>query len=540
MTRAYSLLLLLFVLLAVFCTAIRFSQPVYTDDVTYVMTSTRLFIQNGDLWRWFTQCGNENALKPSGILYFFFAMWAFLGSFVSSIVDVAVVSLVRGVLSIGVYFLLIASHKSTLRVSIADASLACIGSAVVWWTMGRPEGWLILTLFVGIYGALQNKKLHWLVQIVFLACFSLLFGLSLTANPQFVFFVPVYLIVTYVFYRKQQVHYVSLLIVALSSLWFLGTLLPFATQLTHCPLKPQLQTYLESISLTPHTIVTNPAIAFRQIGTNILEFISHLRWLSVYDAERVSYNDLPYPLSYSIAPRILLVVTNVLVWILSISLLLFFFLRTFFTAGSLLKRRQIPHEALIQCALGACLTAWICLRTLKLSYHVSLFYPVFVMSFIIESKETSEEFLINPLRRVIRVCSMPAAVLSIILCSIVFYNNASPQQESIYANAVSLSDEPLSADDATELLRSCGTDRHSITSIVVDDATYFAVKDFSRILHALYLTQWSPDNPDPVQFARESGAKYFLERCGAFPSLEKGKRFQRGAYCCYSYATDTP
>ena len=201
-----------------------------------------------------------------------------------------------------------------------------------------------------------------------------------------------------------------------------------------------------------------------------------------------------------------------------------------------LARRRFEPRLMLAGAIAFTVLAWGATQLKKNSYESALQLPLIVIMLVLALPMLGDRF-----RRVVQVCALPLAILSIgsQLLLITFY---APVMTAIAAQPGPIGSQPYSyvpwgypalEREIAAAARACAIDPVNGRHLLVDDMTYFPLIRSWLPLHRMaHLGVWRGSIGDPIAYLQSQGASGGVTACAYMPDDVRARAKVVGRFCC--------
>ena len=537
---SWTLLALLWV---AFFFSLRNGQPIFTDDITYLMTSSRYLTEGGERWWQFASCFNK-ATHPVPTLWVvpatlqslagFAVLNSYLGFEWFTILRAAIIPLSALALLSTIDRPADQRKRSFFITTLVLSSAFAIGSLATSLVSGRPDGTLILCIIITLFlsrissasTAGASPKL-----IIMLSQLALTFW-GLFLHPQALVFTPLFA-ASILFPLRND-----LLIAGcgIAALFLYAAVSYFAWQaVLDCPLVAEIERVLEAYAVRVENLARGPDELVKAV-TFFAETPSQLLNLRFEESNPGWFiHELRSMPSWYRGANNLLIDLSAFSMLFSV----LFTSLCYLALPKLREARNRSQRELTRLAaiLLCCLALWSSLR-IKNGPEFVLIESLIIISFLLYWMSFTSSDTDSLAKKLSSVVTYLLSVTLIVSIPSSLYLHSDPLQTidpgrivtedtmSFYKTRELLNPELLSP-----LLNKCGINSHMESVLLLDEAAYFIAPDIPKVLLTRYVINWRYFT-DWNEGIRELRARKYLLPCSRYEELRYKTRFQQGPYCC--------
>ena len=519
----YSLLSLAFLITFLVTLWIAFYSPVNADEIFWKLMIARLESDHGKLVYLFAQCREGQWIDAPLTWYPAMAINSWLYEDASHPWDLRVHGWLLFLALLGLWTWLL-NHRAGLGLSdsfLAVSAFLSVGVLPFLMVYERPEQPLLLlvtlALAVTLFKAPQ-ARLNWGVGLLVVLGFALVATLMSALHPKGMFLFPVLLVLAW-----RQLKSLTLMVVLTAIMgWTAYDTLQVWQLRTSCPEFPGLMKVLQSLTLRPGLLLSDPFFFIRTGWNNLLGFGAYVTSLDFRDSY-VS-NWLPEG-GGGLVSEELISIANALLWVpLAIALLVI-------AANWLSDRRPRGWvDSLLWLSLLLALSSIVVLQTQKNFYEASLIWPLCLLLVIFSFGQPFRQ----PGRVSVRV--VIAGLMSVALLSGVLRIERFGEFVQVWRQARIQQAETV--DRQSKALREfaraqCGIEDNA-PRLVLDKNTYQAFWDHEQPIFLDYAAGWWAAESDIEQTFRQRRVQGLVARCENVPAAMRSRAVEFDGYCCIS------
>jgi hypothetical protein len=515
-----------------------FFNPLYTDEIASRMIHARYFLDHGRTFNLYPQCFPPDTVLPSNAFMVpYNVLESLFYDLFSTPLIVRAVSVISGIILVVLFWRLV---KKIMASDIVEPSSP---SSLTWAVFGlgvgpflfgenRPDQTLVFVLIAITFLILKareaNPKTILLHDLLYTATFSFLVLVAFACHPNALFFLPFFLIASFYITRGRLFTLlcsVVLLLCAANSIMFMS-------MVVSCPLDLNVRQIFQAGTVVPGAILADPVQGIRQIFSNVVSFPSY-------------FLPLAFQGNYLFA------------WAPSHPQTVFHSLANIICAS-------ILFGILFASIGGMCVVIARGVRARKIDVNsqlgLAIFLGVFSLSAVQNSKSWYSTILVVPLLglifallwgtirtivkpdsiRAFAIWTQIAALFSLVLFLYTFRSTLTDHAPSESKRDLTLVFSGFNYAEESEKIwkaaAACGFEKgRHYHGIVVDDQTYWALRETEEPIHATYVsrTVWAQSITNLGAFLKVHGSDGLIARCSQI--LDPSQNLQAirtGDYCC--------
>ncbi len=501
--------------------------PLYTDDVCYHILSTR-FWQDGFLrTSQFVNCPNAGmgldipyVLRPALILNSTIFGW------ISSPQQLRVVSLIIFIAWLACIYMIrkeIFPKESTLSKAMI-LMLPLSGSIPLALSMGRPETSIVTILILQfvLYKVLKNKKLL-IVSFYFLPSWMLLL------HPKSIYFLPLFAFFYFTIFKRKQIR------LAIYTLWLV--VLSFYSYVHYkvlfsCAEDSHIDNMIKgfNLSLDPGKILHAPwnfiESSARSVERNTAMYfkgnlLMNGNWTGL---QRIVNQDILRLSDILLLPLLIIFLSN---------------LASIYRFLTERRSRDIINAYTFIMLLVFLWHSFT--HRLYSFYYAGYFLILFISAFTFTFKP------IDPSRKYFKTYLLSFGgnaivtflLFLLLLCDGKLLNIGEKWQDKSFYVSTSMFTKPYAeipqSSEIKNLLMKCNKDINMNSRLVVDEATYFALKNYPLPIMTQYLWEhFQEGEPSLDEILNDGKFDALIAACRRVPSKLRDKFMNSGDYCCVS------